>query len=223
MLLQLLPTKSGAQRVYVWRCWPVRVALNRVRVCVRVCACVCLCAYAAAGREVGCAWCLGARRCVEDKAWACTGGEEDHVGAIGTIQSCPDPAVVKAERDERKAREAAQEEEERAARASAGGAADGAEDGAEKSDADVRADEAQATMQRDELERLRQEFQEVESGQGATKKRKEAAHRAELLRKLALIEAEGLAGATDPYEILGVEADVPQQAIRKAYKKLTLA
>ena len=172
-------------------------------------------------REVGCAWCLGARRCVEDKAWACTGGEEDHVGAIGTVQECPDPAVVKAERDERKAREVAQEEEERAARADMG-ADDGAGDG-EKSEADVRADEAQAMMQREELERLRQEFQDFEGSRGATKKRKEAAHRAELLRKLALIEAEGLAGATEPYEILGVEADVAQQAIRKAYRKLTLA
>ena len=31
---------------------------------------------------VGCAWCLGNRKCVEDKAWACN-GDTDHVGSIG--------------------------------------------------------------------------------------------------------------------------------------------
>lgn len=39
-------------------------------------------------RANACAWCIASRRCVEDKPWMCT-GEDDHIGNIGTVKSCP--------------------------------------------------------------------------------------------------------------------------------------
>ena len=44
-----------------------------------------------------------------------------------------------------------------------------------------------------------------------------------LAKKLLLIDEDGMTGATDPYGILGIAPDVAQQAVRKAYKKLTVA
>jgi hypothetical protein len=41
-------------------------------------------------RANGCAWCIAARLCVEDKPWKCT-GEDDHIGNVGKLKSCPAP------------------------------------------------------------------------------------------------------------------------------------
>ena len=41
-------------------------------------------------RANGCAWCIAARLCVEDKPWKCT-GEDDHIGNVGKVKSCQSP------------------------------------------------------------------------------------------------------------------------------------
>jgi len=63
-------------------------------------------------RAAGCAWCLGPRACVDDVKWACSGGQDDHVGNIGTVKECPSPEALAQRRAERlrEEREAAEEE-----------------------------------------------------------------------------------------------------------------
>jgi hypothetical protein len=37
------------------------------------------------GAALGCAWCIGGRKCVEDKPWICA-GDTDHIGTIGKVK-----------------------------------------------------------------------------------------------------------------------------------------
>ena len=78
-------------------------------------------------REAGCAWCVGARKCVPDKPWICA-GDTDHIGTKGTRMDCPSQDDLEREREQRRLQEADASAE--AARLAAGscddtGSADG--------------------------------------------------------------------------------------------------
>jgi hypothetical protein len=56
-------------------------------------------------RARGCAWCVGGRKCVEDKPWICA-GDTDHIGTLGTRQECPSRESLEQERQARRLQEA---------------------------------------------------------------------------------------------------------------------
>jgi hypothetical protein len=158
-----------------------------------------------------CAWCIASRRCVEDKAWMCT-GETDHIGNVGTVKSCPTREEVNRKRQARK-------EEEQKAR----------EERLRMTDEDAqicrqRAKERLAAKQAEELQRLRAESNAGEGSasgadDGAEEAAAAAAHKeAEIRRRAA---AAGQA-ETDPYGVLEVESEEQMTAIRKAYRRLSL-
>ena len=153
-------------------------------------------------RVNACAWCIAARRCVEDKAWMCT-GEDDHIGNVGTVKSCPTRAEV-----ERK-RQARRDEEEKARAERKRMSDEEAETCRQRAEGKLRA------KQEEELERLRAETNDgADDADGA----KAAATEAEIRRRAA--EA-GLA-QTDPYGVLELDSEAQMTAIRKAYRQLSL-
>jgi len=144
------------------------------------------------GAALGCAWCIGGRKCVEDKPWICA-GDTDHIGAIGKVKQCPVPEDLERLYGERRAREVEAGAELERLRATAETCSP------EKKEAgDCAADE--------------QEGSDGEGGEG---------HAEELARRVANAAADK-GGKVQPYAVLGVAPEATQSEIKKAYRKLSL-
>lgn len=136
----------------------------------------------------------------------CT-GEDDHIGNVGTVKSCPT-------RDEVDQRRKARRDEENAARAERMRMTEEEQELCRK-----RAQEKLEARQQEEIQRIRTEEKhtadpDTDSAAGGAA----AANEAEIRRRAA---AAGQA-QTDPYGVLEVESDAQMTAIRKAYRRLSL-
>mmetsp|Transcript_15762 Transcript_15762/g.23152 ORF Transcript_15762/g.23152 Transcript_15762/m.23152 type:complete len:667 (+) Transcript_15762:33-2033(+) len=152
-------------------------------------------------RANACAWCIASRRCVEDKPWMCT-GEDDHIGNIGTVKSCPTRAEVNSKR-------VARREEEDKARAERKVMSEEDQELCRK-----RAEDKLSAKQQEELQRLRTEDSSTDSASGGPTE----ANHAEIRRRAAAVGQ----AQTDPYGVLELDAEAQMTAIRKAYRRLSL-
>jgi len=152
-------------------------------------------------RANGCAWCIAARRCVDDKPWMCT-GEDDHIGNAGTVKSCPTRSEVNIKRKMRR-------DEEEKARAERRQMTEEEQELCRK-----RAQDKLSAKQEEELQRLRGEDTGTDSAAGGAA----AANEAEIRRRAAAApQAE-----SDPYGVLELDSEAQMTAIRKAYRRLSL-
>ena len=146
-------------------------------------------------RAADCAWCIGGRKCVEDKPWICA-GDTDHIGKIGKVKQCPTTQELDRLWEARREREASAELELQRLRAAAESCPPDQEGG-------CGADEGAA-------------------GAGETDPALAKQQHAEELSRRVEEAAAGKGGKEQPYAVLGVEAEATQGEIRKAYRKLSL-
>lgn len=132
-------------------------------------------------RSLNCAWCIGGRKCVEDKPWICA-GETDHIGTVGVVKQCPAADELErlyTARREREAEAAAELDRLRATAESCDADRQGG-DGCDSSDGEPGAGEA-----------------------GETPEEAKRRH-AEDLAKRVENAATGHGGKDQPYAVLGV-------------------
>ncbi len=152
-------------------------------------------------RSLDCAWCIGGRKCVEDKPWICA-GDTDHIGTIGKVKQCPAAEELERQfiaRREREVEAAAELERLRAAADSCDANQQG-DDGCGDTGGDSGATGAH----------------DNETPEEATRRH------AEDLAKRVENAATGKGGKDQPYAVLGVPPEATQGEIRKAYRKLSL-
>jgi hypothetical protein len=150
-------------------------------------------------RRLDCAWCIGGRKCVEDKPWICA-GDTDHIGKIGQVKQCPAAEELERlfiARREREVEAAAELERLRATADSCDANQQGG-DGCDDDDGGSDAADAH------------------ESPEEAIRRH------AEDLAKRVENAATGQGGKDQPYAVLGVPPEATQGEIRKAYRKLSL-
>jgi len=153
-------------------------------------------------RKLDCAWCIGGRKCVEDKPWICA-GDTDHIGKIGKVKQCPAPAELErlfASRRERELEAAAELERLRATAETC--SPDEAAAGGCSSDSSAEEGEGGAAAEDPELAKQR--------------------HAEDLARRVENAAA-GKGGKDQPYAVLGVAPEATQGEIRKVRKHIFCA
>ena len=132
-------------------------------------------------RSIDCAWCIGGRKCVEDKPWICA-GDTDHIGTVGKVKQCPAAEELErlySARLEREVEAAAELERLRSTAESCGADRQGG-DGCDSSDGEPGAGEA-----------------------GESPEEAKQRHAEELAKRVA-DAVTGKGGKDQPYAVLGV-------------------